>query len=631
MPTGTMAETTGPGWRRGWPEALVAVLAVAVFFGWLGSVELWGKREQRASAEAIDTVAHHHWLVAEIQGRPRLEKPPLPRWTIAALMVLTGRRDEWVVRLPGAVCGWVTVALVYVLGRRMGGRPLGLAAALVLCSLGFFVAEMRQAGNDGPLAMFTTLALCAAWHLLDDRGALVGPTFLSAAPGQVRTPATRAWRLLLYAALGLGFLTKGPISLMLVAVTVVPYLAISGRLAWGLRRLADGWGLLLLVAMAVSWPAAVLSEDPTALRVWWMEVSEKTGVLQVLPHRHHGLLAEHWPSMMLPWTVIAFVALVLPFLPGGVAGVESEAPLPGRRVDRSSPLWFAWWWAVGNLFVFDSWSIAKANYYVPCMPGMAMLIGGAWVRLARRGRGAGRGAGIARSILQAQWVLIFVAAAVAPLVARHWLPPAVGPGLVAVAVVMALASVLSAHAWRRGADALSLAPVTVAAVLSILIGYGIVAPAENPWRSHRALAETLGRIIPHDGRSLHFFHEIDEGLWFYLNGLELVPVPGSPPRYNTSFDLVEAHRTRARPSGTLAELDGRRQIHDKQLLMSWLDHHDESDSYLLIRSSLYDQLAADLSGRVTPLLRETGLKRNELVLLQVDGRRGMATTAPTRR
>src|SRR5205085_12666265 len=120
------------------------------------------------AAEAFATLDHTHWLVAGIPGRPRLEKPPLPRLAIAGLMVLTGRRDEWMVRLPGAICALGTVALVYGLGRRMGGRPVGLAAALVLCSLGFFVGEMRQASNDGPLAMFTTLALFAAWRLLDD-------------------------------------------------------------------------------------------------------------------------------------------------------------------------------------------------------------------------------------------------------------------------------------------------------------------------------------------------------------------------------------------------------------------------------------------------------------------------------
>jgi 4-amino-4-deoxy-L-arabinose transferase-like glycosyltransferase len=622
MPTGTKAERASPAWRRVWPEALVAVLAVAVFFGYLGSVELWGKHEQRAAAEAIDTVDHQHWLVAEIQGRPRLEKPPVPRWWIAALMILSGRRDEWVVRLPGAVCGLLTVALVYAMGRRMGGRPLGLAAALVLCSLGFFVAEMRQAGNDGPVALFTTSALFAAWQILGGQTSRAAPS----TPARTRDP--RAWHLLFYTALGLGILTKGPIILMLTTVAIVPYLAMSGRLGWGLRRLVDGWGLLLLVAMAASWPVAVLVVDPMALRVWLMEVSEKTGVLHVLPHRHRSLLAASWPSMMLPWTVIALLGSVLPLLPGDREGVAAASGPRGRRVDWASPLWIAWWWALGNLVVFDFWAIAKANYYVPCMPGMALLIGAAWVRLARRGRGSGRGARAARSILQAQWVLIFVGAMVAPLVGRHWLPQAVWPALGAIAASLALACVLGAHAWRRGADALSLAPITAAAVLSILIGYGRVAPAENPRRSHRALAETLGRILPHGVRSVRFFNQIDEGLWFYLPGWDLLPVPGSQPRYNTAFDLVEAYRTRAHP----AELDARRQAHDRQLLVDWLDHHDATDSYLLLRSSLYDQLAPELSRRVTPLLRETGLKRNELVLLHVDGPPGLAArAAPSRR
>src|SRR6202521_3045943 len=105
MPTETLGAGVFAASRRWWPEALLAVLAGAVFLGCLGSVELWGKREQRASAEAIDTAGPNRWLVAQIQGRPRLEKPPLPRWSISVLMILTGRREEWVVRLPGALAG----------------------------------------------------------------------------------------------------------------------------------------------------------------------------------------------------------------------------------------------------------------------------------------------------------------------------------------------------------------------------------------------------------------------------------------------------------------------------------------------------------------------------------------------
>ncbi len=415
MPTGTLAATAQPVWRRLGPEALVGVLAVAVFLGWLGSLDLWGKREQRLSAEAIDTIDNQHWLVAEIQGRPRLEKPPLPRWIIAALMTLTGRRDEWMVRLPGAFCALATVALLYALGRRMGGRPLGLASALVLCSLGFFVTEMRQAGNDGPLALLTTLALFAAWNLLDkkqtnDRAAYAGKACVD-----------RVWSLVFYAALGLGFLTKGPIILMLVSVTIIPYLVVSRRLAEGFRYLTDGWGLLLFVAMAMSWPIAVLRQDPNALRVWLVEMSEKTGVLQTLPHRRHSPLAEQWPGMMLPWSLIAMVAVVLPFLPDSPLRTSDKAPgwVPPPRAWSS--VWFPWFWAVGNLGVFSLWTIAKPNYYVPCMPGIALLIGAAWLRLTRQARACERGAAAARAVLQAHWVLLFVAAVVAPIVDRSWL------------------------------------------------------------------------------------------------------------------------------------------------------------------------------------------------------------------
>src|SRR5262249_61515715 len=104
-----------------------------------------------------DGVEQGHWGVAGIEGRPGRENPPVPRWTIAALMPLTGRRDEWMVRLPAALSALGMVGLVYGLGRRLGGRPVGLASGLALTSMGFFASELRQAGNDGPLAFFTPL------------------------------------------------------------------------------------------------------------------------------------------------------------------------------------------------------------------------------------------------------------------------------------------------------------------------------------------------------------------------------------------------------------------------------------------------------------------------------------------
>ena len=114
----------------------------------------------------------------------------MPRWTIATLIRLTGHRDEWVVRLPGALSALGMVGLVYGLGCRLAGRSAGLASGLALTSMPFFVAEVRQAGNDGPLALFTTLALYAAWRRL--HGAARGLAWRPRASPPVRGGGT--WR-----------------------------------------------------------------------------------------------------------------------------------------------------------------------------------------------------------------------------------------------------------------------------------------------------------------------------------------------------------------------------------------------------------------------------------------------------
>ena len=425
-------------------------------------------------------------------------------------------------------------------------------------------------------------------------------------------------------------MTKGPIILLLVGVTVVPYLAFARRLMPGLRKLGDGWGLLIFVSLALGWPAAVLATDPGALRVWSLEMSEKTGLSHILEHRWHAPLIGQWPGLVLPWTFIAGVAVLLPIV-SAIACSNRERigrpdlSLPGAR--ETDDAWFAWWWAVGNLLLFCTWVVAKPNYYLPCLPGMALLTGSAWLRLARAGRREGKGSLAARGILQAQWVLMFVAAVVAPLLVRAWLPASLWPWSVAIGVIVAGSVPLSVHFWRRGADAAPLAPVAAACVVGVVIAYGKLAPAENELRSHRALARELHQIVPAQVRTINFFNEIDEGLWFYIAGIDLAPVPGTHPRYNTAYDLAHSFLTKRQPHETIAQVEARRQARDKQALLDWVERSQPNTSYLLIRGSLYDGFAADLAGRAVPRFRETGLKRNELVLLQVTGRHSPAVTA----
>ncbi len=574
--------------RRWGAEALLAVVAGAAFLGFLGSTELWGKREQRASAEALDTVDRGHWLVAEIQGRPRLEKPPLPRWITAGLITLTGRRDEAIVRLPNALAALATVGLVYLLGRGLGGRPVGLASGFALASTGSFVVEMRQAGNDGLLALFTTLALTAAWMRLHGarEGGEVEP------PGD--SPGPRSWAFVFHLALGLGCLTKGPIVLLMVGLAVIGYLATARRLASGLRTLADGWGLAAFSVLALAWPVPVLLRDPTSARVWWLEMAQKMGALDIPHDRAHASLVLDWFGMTLPWTPLALVAAAWPLR----RSARSERP----RVA------FAWWWAIGNLAVLGLWKVAKPSYYLPCLPGVALLAGGEWVRLSRLARESGPGSAPARAMLQGIWTVLFVGAAVGAVAVGEVAPVELGYACLG-ASIMAVAVILGAWAWRRGFDAGALAPLASGFVGLALIAYGAVAPVENPARGHRKLAETLETIVPADSPTVWFFNEVDEGLWFYLRGHELAPV--SKARYNRGFDLrVDARARRIETPARRLELA-------RDQLADWARHADPASPYVLIRGKIYDPLARDLAPLVEPVYREHDLKRNEMVLLRV--------------
>ncbi len=580
------------GLRRRGSEAMLAVVAGAAFLGFLGSTELWGKREQRASAEALDTVEKGHWLVAEIQGRPRLEKPPLPRWITSTLILATGRRDEAIVRLPNALAALATVGLVYGLGRGIGGRSVGLASGFALASSAYFVVEMRQAGNDGLLALFTTLALVAAWKRLHGDGG-------------------RGWNLVFSLALGLGFLTKGPMVVLLVGLAVAGDLATARRLGPGLRLLIDGRGMAIFSALALAWPVPVLLRDPAAARVWWLEIGQKTGGSGVVHGNGRGSIALDWLWMTLPWTPIALIAAL--------------RPLRRPREDRPAGLGLAWWWAMGNLAILGLWDVAKPNYYLPCLPAVAVLIGWEWVRMARLARGAGPGSATARGLIQAGWVAAFVTAIVGPVAAGEVAPGMLGWAFL-MGVAVAASVVAGAWAWRRGADGLAMAWPASGLIAVALIGYGAIAPGENPARGHRSLAAELGRRIPGATPTVWFFDELDEGLWFYLRGHDLAPIPVDRARYNRGFDLRDSAR------GRRDMTPGRRVAQARGRLADWARHADPASPYVLIRARVYDLpgFADGLGPLVEPVYRERGVKRNEMVLLRAKATAEVATGGPAK-
>ena len=258
--------------------------------------------------------------------------------------------------------------------------------------------------------------------------------------------------------------------------------------------------------------------------------------------------------MTVPWVVLATTA---------VARCRScrEGGATGRRI------WFPWSWAVGNLAMFCFWSVAKPNYFLPCLPGVALLVGIEWVRLTRAARDpesrTHRGPAVAcsRTGSSCSWRRRSL-----PWWRSGWLRRILAGDRGLLGRGRSSRVVASAWAWRRGADAGALAPLVGAWAVGVVVVYGAVAPARTPSAATAAWPPRSTGSCPPSARTVMFFHELDEGLWFYLHDRNLVPVPGSQPRYNEGFDLdpnTAADTSSSTPPSALES--------EKQILVEWLD------------------------------------------------------------
>ena len=86
------------------------------------------------------------WAYPTIDGRPWLEKPPLPWWLVAAAGRIAGGVDESVARLPSAIAATLLVLGVAVLAARHYGPGIGLLAGAVQATTAWTVAA-RPAGR----------------------------------------------------------------------------------------------------------------------------------------------------------------------------------------------------------------------------------------------------------------------------------------------------------------------------------------------------------------------------------------------------------------------------------------------------------------------------------------------------
>jgi len=212
-----------------------ALLAFAVgisFFLNLGGAPLFDLDEGAFSEATREMFVRGDFVSPFVNGVPRFDKPVLIHWLQAASMAVFGP-TPLAFRLPSALAATGWVLLVYGFVARVIDRETALRAALMVATaLGVMVIG-RAATADALLNLWLVGAMFGIYLYFLER----------------RTH----WILLSHAAMGLGFLTKGPVALLVPGAVGLIFFALQRELPALWRAAFHPLGLILLVAIPLPW------------------------------------------------------------------------------------------------------------------------------------------------------------------------------------------------------------------------------------------------------------------------------------------------------------------------------------------------------------------------------------------
>jgi 4-amino-4-deoxy-L-arabinose transferase-like glycosyltransferase len=334
------------------------LLAAVTFFAGLGRGAITDSDEAFYADSAREMVASGDWITPHYNYEPRFQKPVLYYWLTASASLVFGE-GEFAARFWAAMAGLGLVLVTAAAGRRWYDESTGLlAGAIVATNFGYFSIG-RMALPDLPLAFCISLAIWAA---------------LVATLEQERSP--RKFVLLASLALGLGFLTKGPLGLVIPFIVIVPVLMIERR-SIALTPSDIVLGGVVMLAVAVPW-----------YLVMWMRHGNEYLQGFFIGDNFERFATDRFNDPR-PWWFYFPIAAggLLPWTPLALVWLGPLTQWVRRRRDIGTIDLRLLLWAALPL-AFFSFSVGKQpRYILPVLPPLALLLAASIVERTQEWRG----------------------------------------------------------------------------------------------------------------------------------------------------------------------------------------------------------------------------------------------------
>ncbi len=348
-----------------WRPIVVIALAAILGLAFLGTRGLFDPDEGRYTNVALHMLDSGDWVTPRrYDDVGHFTKPPVTYWAIASSVAVFGR-NPWAARLPMALAYLGCVFLAWRIARRLAPAAQ-IQTAVAYATLLMPFAASQLVTTDFLLAFLQTSAMAC---------------FVEARFG----PAARArwWIWLLWLALGVAFMTKGPPALL----PLLAMIAFDALVARPERRtLWSPIGIGVFVLVALPWFLVMTRENPGLLEYFLRhEVYHRIATDRFGRHGEwYGWLEIYLPTLVigtLPWTRALWRGLR-----ANLASWRAWRAASARQADATILLPLLW--IALPLLVFCVARSRLPLYLLPLFVPLALIIGRAWRDGVARAPGA---------------------------------------------------------------------------------------------------------------------------------------------------------------------------------------------------------------------------------------------------
>jgi 4-amino-4-deoxy-L-arabinose transferase-like glycosyltransferase len=270
---------------------LIAIAALMLFIPFLGAVHLFDWDEINFAECAREMLASGDYFSVKINYRPFWEKPPIFIWLQALSMNVFGV-NEFAARLPNAICGCITLLVLFNIGRKLVDNQFGLVWVMVYAA-SFLPHFYFKSGIIDP--WFNLFIFLGIYYFI--------LTTNQASQNNNRTVLLSALFI------GLAILTKGPAALLIFGLCYLVFMAIKRfRNTLPLKQLIL-FGVSVAVVGSLWFLLLILTGNAAIIKEFFLY---QVRLFNTQDAGHGGPFFYHWIVLLIgcfPLSIFAISAL----------------------------------------------------------------------------------------------------------------------------------------------------------------------------------------------------------------------------------------------------------------------------------------------------------------------------------